>query len=140
LKQYILTLSIASVISGFALLLCSSKLQKSLKLLVSLVMTVLIVSPFAGLRQNDIVSDAAGFAQSASDMAAQTVTDTAKDMAESYITESIYQKFGIKPISVCILYDSNSVRVVMPQGMADCDEVAAFAAALSGVEATAVYE
>ncbi len=142
MKNYIYMISAASVISGTAILLSgNTKMQKPLKYLASLIMLLMLISPFADIKAsfadiNGIATSTA--AESIYTAAADATYNEACRLAEQYICDSIYAEFGIKPTSCRIFFDSESGTgkcVVTVDGVCDdAKSIETYITALSGTK------
>lgn len=146
MKDYIYMISAASVVGGTVILLAGNgKTQKPIKFIAALIMLILLISPFADIK--NISADAGGkeiskTAESIYTAAADTVYDEACRLAEEYICGSIYDEFGIKPISCRISFDSESgvgrLLITVDTSDENIDAMASYASSLAGIEAEVI--
>lgn len=142
MRDYIFIISVSSIIGGTAILLASPGMQKPVKFIAALCMLLLIISPFANIKNAAMPStDFSEAAESIYTAAAERTYREACRIAEEHIIDSIYAEFGIKPTSCRIFYDSTSGGVcVIDLGSqaADLDAIEKFVQKLSGMRAEVV--
>lgn len=144
MKDYIFIISASSIIGGTAILLANPKMQKPIKFIAALCMLLMLVSPFANIKNAAMPSaDISEAAESIYTAAAERTYSEACRLAEEHIVDSIYSEFGIKPASCRIFYDSASGGVCVvsfADDAADTDAVAEFVQKISGVRAEVVTD